>query len=409
MFSLTKKRFLDVTGKALAFLFSMSCGMTNVYAVFLIINSPLAYIVAPIMFIAVIAMNYKMLNKSVPEVLISIFGGKYFLQGLLSVGKKSHSTSKKILILFGFICAFTAGLSFGALNYIAVASVINSVCSISFLATVLASIFLLITVACITCLMFKSIVQLIQANHILEKSKKFFINLFDMNPNLQRHQNKSTLEIYFLRFLHIMLLLILIPISIMGLIMTTKVCANGINQLLHTSNIEYIPTLVSEILAFGVGMIGQIPFVLKTTIMAVSGFFEKPDQTTKSEALFMSDKLFAGGILLLRIIFAVGNGIIAMLSAQDSITRCLAASGGMVNSFASTTDDIPIASHSSTKIKTRLTKDSKLSNSIVDNKILPAFLPTSNPNYFFRETQNLNKNRLISFSDQPLRINTCRT
>lgn len=343
-----KNKSLYLIGNTLKIMFSIACGIINASAL-IILNifggGVFTYILAAILFCAVVAMNIKMLRNSVPEILIKMFGNDRFFQGFTeTTDGQPLSTIKKIAMLFGFILALAAGATFGVLAYSSTFSLITAFSILGALSVAfppIAVFFAAITLVCMTALMLDAIVKVIQMDNMIKKAKLFLYDLIDTNPLLLRNINKSHGRIVIERAMTLLLTTIALPLAAVGLYMTMNACSIGLSALLTKvpHAMAGAVDVAAKFIVFGLALIGQIPFIFRNAVLLVKNLFEQTLTIPASYKMTFWDNIKSLCIQVLRLIFATGNGLVSMLGAGSGLAQGLAASGGIFNSISSTADN----------------------------------------------------------------------
>jgi hypothetical protein len=278
-----------------------------------------------------------MCQGSICEVLSDVFE---FLQRF-RIEEDRHQSSglKKIVEIIGYFLAFCVGITFGILSY---TSTLAILASFSFLS--IASAFFLpiaialaiVTFACLFALMFNSIRKIIQTENIIIKCKEILYDLIDTDANLPRNQYKSYPRIVAERTVTILLTSIILILAYIGLFMTMINCAQQLSLTLlkvvpyAIANVVHI---VSKIISLGLALAGQVPFVLRTSIVSVGNIFNGKSDTSDTPDRSAFTYLKSVSLMMLRVISAVGNGLVSMMGADGKITMVLAGIGATGNSF----------------------------------------------------------------------------
>lgn len=344
---------IKIVGKILAGVFALSCGITVASALIslhVFSGGMTTMIFTAIFFVGTTAANYKMCKETVPEILIDIFGKERIFQGLIENEKGERLSNIKIFFLIiGFILALSVGITFGTLTYYGFFTVVNTLSFFTILSAgfpPIAVFFALSVFICLSALMLKSISKILKLENPYQTCIDILFDLIDTNPELPRNKGKSTAQIVIERAITILVTLVVLPLSIVGLVMTMNACTPGItNIVLQTPWITpAVADIVSKIITFGLALLGQLPFAIRTAIITASSIFEK--YTWQESASKAADEnntivnyLVDIGFLVLRVINAVGNGLVAMMGAKGPVALPLAGLGGTINSFASTADD----------------------------------------------------------------------
>lgn len=342
---------LEKLGKVLAGIFAFGCGIT-VCGVFVMLRltgvDALIYGIVSVLFLATSCTNYRMCRHAVPEVLVDIFGKDRLFQGLLETQDGlSLSKFKHFLVKVGILLAFSVGITFGTLNFfssVALMTKFSSSAIFNFSVFPFMLFLAVVVFIVMTSLMLKSIALIIKNENLLFACINTISNLINTDPNLPCNQNKSRKRIILERSITLFLLVIFLPLSVLGLVMTMETCAISLNNILLQIP-HAMPSVVyriSKTIALGFAFLGQLPFVIRTSVLSASEIFsEKQCSVALAQKNTLLNKLFRGVFLVLRIITALGNGILALMGAQGSTTASLAVAGGVINNFAAAANDPP--------------------------------------------------------------------
>jgi hypothetical protein len=306
-----------------------------------------------------------MCQGAICEVLSDVFE---FLQKFrIEDGRNQPSGLKKIVEIIGYFLAFCVGTTFGVLSY---TSTLAILASFSFLS--IASAFFLpiaialaiVTFACLFALMFNSFRKIIKTENIIIKCKEILYDLIDTDANLPRNQGKSYPRIVAERTVTILLTSIILILAYIGLFMTMINCA----QQLSLTLLKIVPYaianavhIVSKIISLGLALAGQVPFILRTSIVSVGSIFNGKSDTSDTPDKGMAFTYFRSvSLMMLRIISAVGNGLVSMMGANGKITMVLAGIGATGNSFvaAAAAEDHTVLPSTTANNKNKFKKDS---------------------------------------------------
>lgn len=185
-----RREFLKGLGKACAGIIAVSCGVT-IYSSFislgLLMPGFLAYPIAILLFCAVSYVNWLIYKDSVPEMLVEMFGEEILFKVLrVDCNKNPLTFQRKLLMGLGLCASFAVAIASGMLvpngNGIFNGFIFLSALSPSFLsltAGVFTRVFTLVTVVCLTALMFKNISSLIINPDLWQSFKDFFKELLN--------------------------------------------------------------------------------------------------------------------------------------------------------------------------------------------------------------------------------------
>ncbi|MEO8402675.1 MAG: hypothetical protein ABI597_12960 [Gammaproteobacteria bacterium] len=372
----TKRKVITAIGKGVAGIFSFSCGVTNANALIVsgLLTGGASYICAVILFIAVVLVNYKIFEKAVPKVLIGMFDK--------NPNPQSPSTSddnfplsplRKAALFFGFILAISAGATLGALSY---SSMFSFLVTISFFSAIsiafppLSIILGIATFACVGSLMYDAIDGMVSTPNLIKSCIDFLYDLVNIDPALPRNENKSTFRIVAERAATLLITAIALPLAVIGLFMTMNACAPGLGKILMSipNAIPNVVDIVCKSICYGFALLAQTPFVIRTAFLTAASFFKNPSSQNTAIKEDAIDKPNPIGKCIKNIIFqiarvlsSIGNGLVAMMGANDLSSSILAGGGGAFNTFsAAVADDKTNENNSTTSIINQLSNSQAL-------------------------------------------------
>lgn len=251
--------------------------------------------------------------------------------------KKPITLARKAALILGVVFAISVGATIGALIYL-FSYTLLAILPFAFLPLAFTLIVILLAASafiCVSALMLKNIIIMIQTENLLSKCflKCKDVFNFSTDPNLPHNQGKPFWRIIFERVLTIGLLILFLPASILGLYFVMNSSAPGLGLLLLKipGAIPIVVDWVSKAIALGIAFIAQIPYTVRTTFLSIASTFEKYDQKKHTKSYFLYQ--------FSRILSSVANAAIAASGAQSNIlSDILVPSCGFVNAYTGMSD-----------------------------------------------------------------------
>jgi len=294
-----------------------------------------------LIFIAGFAMNWCINIGAVPSVLVDMFGkGGLFKGFAVNENGKFLDPREKILMGLGFLLALSVGIATAMLTFNAT---FRLPMAFTFLAglsspalTFIASILAVVTLVCLTAMMFKDIAALIKREDKWRAIKNDIISLVPT-------EGKSPGLILAQRILVYGLAVIIFPLATFGVFMTMNAGAKGVKAFL----LKYIPQLseavvdiVSKAICLGLAVAGRIAFTFRNIFNLIKYPFMPSPQiaaagsttTNASSATSSSMRVLEA----LAVVNGVGNGFISIQGAGGvgNLLGFIAGIGGTVVSVA---------------------------------------------------------------------------
>ncbi len=347
------KKFLQKLGSVLAAIFSCACGIIVINAlitVFQIKSGIFLYMLSLLFFIAVFSTNYfRMFKTSVPEVLEDIFGHGFLKGWTTTYNGKVFSFGRKCVLAIGFICSFAVGALFAAITFnsvFVVAQSFSEKLANSLFAILIANGLAAAALICFTSLIMKSIAKILRTPDLWKLFRSRYKELISTDARLSHNKGKTCHRIFIERVITLSLLIIIVPLVTWGLLTTLNACARALAVILvnHHLLTAHHAVCVSKTIAFGLAFPGQVTFGVRTSFITVTGLFSR----SKAKKLIASNQpwrvilyraILRYGLEILRIISAIGNGMIAMLGAEGTIMMVLAGLGNTMSAYTAAVKD----------------------------------------------------------------------
>jgi hypothetical protein len=345
-----KQRWLDYSGRGVAFFFAVGCGVTAAAALATLVSGPLFYVLAGVLCLSTTYANYRMTNHDVSNIFVGgikgIFQKKIVVEtegDVESADKKTGylSPAKMLLLGGGVVLSLSFGMVFGALTY---GSTLGLVAAFGFLGAVSAAlppigiVLGALTFICLSCLMIKAFSDLVKTENLKDKVKTKIVNMFSRDPI--RDAGKSSTRFFIERALVGLSALTLVAgtlgLIIWGQISTLMNCAREFGKILTTVTHASmgVVNLVSNIIGVGCALVAQIPFILKTSVQPIIKLFsrsnaadEPPLETT------LSEKAKSVLLVVTSALSAAATGAIALAGKSLNVLAVLAGAGAFLNNF----------------------------------------------------------------------------